>query len=52
VWLATGTPGVDFVKGEVYSKKKIMKLKYKDEDGKDAEILFDECLKMTDKYVK
>ncbi|MBO4251148.1 MAG: SDR family NAD(P)-dependent oxidoreductase [Clostridia bacterium] len=33
VWLALGEPDKDFKRGEVYSKKKIMRLKFNDSDG-------------------
>lgn len=51
VWLATARAGEDFSLGETYTKKKIMKFKFKDEGGKAAAKLFDECIKMTDGYV-
>lgn len=52
VWLATGTPQKDFTCGEVYSKKKIMDLKFKDENGEVAKRLWEYCERLTDKYVK
>lgn len=50
VWLATGKPQQDFICGEVYSKKKIMDLKFKDENGEVAARLWDYCERLTDKY--
>lgn len=52
VRLATGTPEKDFICGEVYSKIKPMKLKFKDEKGEVAKRLWDYCEKLTDKYAK
>ena len=49
--LAAGTPGIDFLPGEVYSGKKRMKLKFRDPDGKIAKALWDSCLKMVEKYL-
>ncbi len=49
--LAAGTPGIDFLPGEVYSSKKRMKLKFRDPDGKIAKALWDSCLKMVEKYL-
>ena len=49
--LAAGTPGIDFLPGEVYSGKKRMKLKFRDPDGKIAKALWDSCLKMVGKYL-
>lgn len=51
VRLATGTPDKDFTCGEVYSKRKPMKLKFQDENGEVSERLWDLCEKLTDKYV-
>ena len=52
VKLATGCPDKDFTAGETYSKNKPMKLKFKDEDGKIARKFWEECEKLTDKFVK
>ena len=49
--LATGTPGKDFLPGEVYSGKKLMKLHFRDPDGEIAKSLWDSCLKMVEKYL-
>ncbi len=51
-FLANGKPGVDFVPGEVYSGKKLMKLKFRDPEGTVAKRLWDACLKMTEKYLE
>ena len=51
IWLATGKPQTDFICGEVYSKKKIMGLKFKDENGESAKRLWEYCEKLTDKFV-
>ncbi len=48
VWLATGTPQKDFICGEVYSKKKPMKLKFQDEKGEIAARLWDYCENLTE----
>ena len=50
-FLAAGTPGADFLPGEVYSGKKTMKLKFKDPEGAVARKLWDACLEMTGKYL-
>ena len=50
VRLATGIPDTDFICGEVYSKSKPMKLKFKDDNGEIAANLWDFCEKLTDKY--
>lgn len=50
-FLADGTPGADFLPGEVYSGKKTMKLKFKDPEGVVARKLWDACLEMTGKYL-
>ncbi len=50
-FLAAGTPGADFLAGEVYSGKKLMKLKFRDPDGTIAKSLWDSCLKMVEKYL-
>ena len=51
VWLAEGVAGKDFINGQTYSKKKIMKFKYKGDLDAAAKKLFDTCEKMTDKFV-
>ena len=48
--LATGEPGRDFTPGEVYSKKKPMKLKFEDPDGVIAARLWDDCWNMTERF--
>ena len=50
VRLATGEPDKDFITGEVYSKNKPLKLKFKDENDDVAKRLWDFCEKITDKY--
>lgn len=50
VWLAEGKPDEDFICGEVYSKRKPMELKFKDENGDVAKKLWDFCERLTDKY--
>ena len=50
VRLATGEPEKDFISGEVYSKRKPMKLKFQDESGEIAANLWEFCTKLTDKY--
>ena len=52
VRLATGVPDKDFITGEVYSKRKPMELKFKDENGEVAKDLWEFCEKLTDKFVK
>lgn len=49
--LADGTPGVDFVPGELYSFEKPYKLKFKDPDGSVAKQLFDESLALLAPYL-
>ncbi len=49
--LATGTPGTDFIPGEVYSKSKPMKLKFEDPDGAAAAKLWEACLHMTERFI-
>lgn len=49
--LAVGTPGKDFVPGEVYSYKKTYKLKFKDPDGAIAKKFFDDCLELLAPYL-
>lgn len=49
--LAEGTPNEDFVPGEVYSKEKPMKLKFRDPNGVAAKALWDACEKMTEQYI-
>ena len=51
VRLAEGEAGKDFLAGEVYSGKKPMRLRFKDENGEAADILWNSCVEMTDKYV-
>ena len=50
IWLATSKPQTDFICGEVYSKRKLMELKFKDESGEVAKNLWEFCTKLTDKY--
>ena len=50
VALAAGEPGRDFTPGEVYSKKKPMKLKFEDPDGAVAAKLWEACMAMTDPF--
>ncbi len=52
VWLANGKPGADFVCGEVYSKKRPMKLKFRDPEGTSAEKLWNDCEKMLAPFLK
>lgn len=52
VRLATGIADKDFTAGETYSKSKPMELKFQDENGEIAEKFWDECEKLTDKFVK
>lgn len=49
--LAIGIPGEDFVCGETYSGKKIMKINFKDGDGSIARELWDKSSKMIEKYI-
>ena len=49
--LALGIPDEDFVSGEVYSKNKIMDLKFKDADGSAASKLWQYCESLTAKFV-
>ena len=49
--LASGTPGVDFVPGELYSFEKPYKLKFKDPDGNIAKRFFDDCLNLLGPYL-
>lgn len=51
VRLAEGVAGKDFALGEVYSGKKIMKLKFRDEDGKVAKAFWDFCEKAVAEYL-
>ncbi len=41
--LALGAPGADFTPGEVYSFKKLLRLKFRDADGSAAASLWDAC---------
>lgn len=52
VRLATGISDKDFICGEVYGKRKPMKLKFRDENGQIAKRLWDYCETLTDKNVK
>lgn len=52
VKLALGNPDHDFICGEVYSKDKIMDLKFKDTDGAAARKLWEYCEKLTEKFIK
>ena len=49
--LADGTPGKDFVPGELYSYEKPYKLKFRDPDGSVAKKLFDDCLNLLAPYL-
>ena len=49
--LAAGEAGKDFLPGEVYSGKKLMKLKFRDPDGTAAKTLWDACFEMLKKYL-
>ena len=51
VWLANGTPDKDYISGEVYSKKKPMKVKFKD-DGTVSKRLWEFCENSLEKYLK
>ena len=51
VRLAVGTAGEDFVRGEIYGKKKPMKLKFKDENGSAAHTLWEQCEKMVSPFL-
>ena len=48
--LALGTPSEDFICGETYSGKRIMKISFKDKDGAIASALWDKSSKMIEKY--
>lgn len=48
--LALGVPDKDFVCGEIYSKNKIMDLKFKDKDGVAAKKLWQYMESLTEKY--
>ena len=50
VRLAAGTPGTDFVPGEIYSDRKPMKLKFRDPDGAAARALWEQCEQMTERF--
>ena len=50
--LAIGAPGIDFIPGELYSEKKLYKLKFKDPDGVIAKRFFDDCLSLLSPYLK
>ena len=52
VSLALTKPEKDFICGETYSKDKIMKVKYKDEEGINSKKLWDESEEMVKKYIK
>ncbi|MBQ7171066.1 MAG: SDR family NAD(P)-dependent oxidoreductase [Clostridia bacterium] len=49
--LAIGTPNTDFIPGELYSYKKIYRLKFKDPDGMIAKKFFDDCLNLLSPYL-
>lgn len=49
VRLAVGEPGKDFICGETYSNKEPFKVRFKD-DGRIAEVLWNQCMKMTARY--
>ena len=49
--LALGVPDEDFISGEVYSKNKIMNLKFKDADGIAAIKLWDYCENLAAKFI-
>lgn len=48
--LATGVPGRDFVCGEIYSKQRIMKLKFRDPNGAAASRLWNACEQLTERF--
>lgn len=48
--LALGIPDKDFISGQTYSGKKIMKIKFKDIDGNISKVLWEQSEKMTKKY--
>ena len=50
--LAAGTPGVDFIPGELYSYEKLYKLKFRDPDGAIAKRFFDDCLSLLGAHLK
>lgn len=52
IWLSIAKPDKDFKTGSTYTKKKIMDIKFKDQDGKVAEELWNKSLKMIEKYIK
>ena len=52
IWLSMAKPDKDFKTGNIYTKKKVMNIKFKDEDGKVAEELWNKSLKMIEKYIK
>ncbi len=49
--LAVGTPGTDFIPGELYSYEKLYKLKFRDPDGEIAKAFFDDCLSLLRPYL-
>lgn len=51
VKLATGIPGKDFICGETYSGNKIMKIRFKDKEGKIAQELWNKSEEMVGKYI-
>lgn len=51
VKLVTGIPGKDFICGETYSGNKIMKIRFKDKEGKIAQELWDKSEEMVGKYI-
>lgn len=51
VKLATGIPGKDFICGETYSGNKIMKIIFKDKEGKIAQELWNKSEEMVGKYI-
>ena len=52
IWLSIAKPDKDFKTGSTYTKKKIMDIKFKDQDGKVAEEFWNKSLKMIEKYIK
>lgn len=50
-WLATAAPDADFVRGEVYSKQKPMKLKFRDPGGTAAAALWEACEQLCAPYL-
>ncbi|MBP5661579.1 MAG: SDR family NAD(P)-dependent oxidoreductase [Clostridia bacterium] len=52
IFLALGIPGETFIPGETYSGKRLMNVKFRDENGAAADALWNACTQMTKGYLQ